>query len=148
MFKWQICYTEMSNCYSSQQIPSTSMHLATCVWRSWVVHPSWSSVSLRRQQHPKCEQFFFCTHLSFCKLHPLFKPTNKNLTVLGLESLVVSNSCSLVAIQKWTHVHKNIFLKMTHTITSQNIDFSSWITLHRPHSVSVILLSTVLFNGD
>jgi hypothetical protein len=86
-------------------------------------------VSLCKQQHPKPRQLFLCIHLYFCKLHLSPNPTNKNLTVLALEILVASNSSSLVTIQKQTNVHKNILLTVTNTITSQNIDFSSWITL-------------------
>jgi hypothetical protein len=36
----------------------------------------------------------------------------------------------LETVRNWTHVHINFFLRMTDTVTSQNIELSSWDTLY------------------
>jgi hypothetical protein len=61
-----------------------------------------------------------------CKLSCSSNPTNRNVTELSLE---IPTGCISVTNQYQTHVHMNIFLTITDTITTKNIDLSYGITL-------------------
>ena len=83
-------------------------------------------VSLCWQQHPYCERAIRLVYPHFfCSLRSSSRPTNINLADLGLEIGTAPSR------QPFTIRHVFIWssLTMTDSITSQNIDFFSWITL-------------------
>ena len=106
---------------------SSSLHFVTRVRRSRFVRLSWFSCSLCWQQHPYCERPIRLVYPhSFCKHRSSSRPTNKNLVDLGLEIETTPSP------QPFTIRHMFIWssVTMNDTITFQNIDFFSWITLY------------------
>jgi hypothetical protein len=59
-----------------------------------------------------------------------------------------SNGCISETVRNSTHVHTKIVLKMTDTMTSQNIDLSSWDNLYSWHfSIFVQVYRTLLLSA-
>ena len=144
MFKLQISYMEMTNLLPHHQ-PQCTLQLrqTTCGIHPWVAkcievdggifeHLLWTWTTLSFSHYNRTEVKLTVNNLSF-------SVTNDNAFVS-----VDSNSCISVTIQNWTHVHVNFFFL---TMTSQNTDFSSWITLFVCCSVFVVQLGIKYWNS-
>ena len=133
MFKWQICYTEMThllqftiNIHKSHRQPHCSSQLV-CEDRVLFV---WVDLhlSLRWQQRPKCEPAIRLLYPpSFCKLRCPSSPhtQNSNGFKRQIHTALSRQSFTIRYMFIWT-----FFLTVTDTVSFQNIDPSSWITLY------------------
>jgi hypothetical protein len=149
MFKWQICYTEITNLLQftinvrkSHRQPQCTLQLVCedCVLFVWIDFHG----SLCWQRHPKCERAIRLVYPPFfCALRSTSNPTIKSLTAFGLEIQTavsrqpfrISHMFIFSHYNQYYHLPKYFAFLLNHPVYKPSIRLEFW---HIPGSKSAL----------